>query len=149
MNLDQQDELRRRLIAATEEKGWSYKTLAKRAGVGKGTIYNFLSNQKSLGELTIGKLARALGMTPEALQGIEDEGTANDQKNSQNYAPDTLSQDEIDALTYLRRLSPARRHGAVRVLRELIETFEINPDAAANESRVAYTRSAAAKKGSQ
>lgn len=64
-----------RLLEALKRKGWSQKELAERTGLTPSAISLYVNGLRLLGQNTIVKLCKALGVSADWLLGIEPEAT--------------------------------------------------------------------------
>ena len=100
------EKLRRWLIDELDDRGWSHRELARRAGEGvsHAQISGFLAGEKGIGLKSINAISRVLQIPPEKLLEMAD------------LLPSTYSKDHTfdEILQVMKRLTPERR-------RELLE----------------------------
>lgn len=60
-----------RLMLAMERKGWKAADLARYTGIGKSSISQYLSGKHAPGNLSAGKMAETLGVSPVWLMGYD------------------------------------------------------------------------------
>lgn len=119
------------LIAQRDERGWSFREIARRAGISHTTISQVVAGQRVPTFDFCADVARALGEQPETLLRLA--GLLPARIHLSEYDDETRRDVELIA-EILSRLSPARRR---RMARELVHIARLVEEVEQNQQAMA------------
>lgn len=109
--------LGQRLKAQRKQMKMTQKELADRLSKGESTISEWESDKRSPDVDLLGAIAAALGTTPAALVGWDDQATVIPFEQARETVGIVLPEDELELLELYRRAEPVFRQEAKEMLR--------------------------------